>query len=67
MKRKDWFKISLEYQDRGDYAQALISIRKYIQDNPKNKRAKLLEAVYLADLSSFNYALEVLRKIKPKK
>ncbi len=65
MKKKDWFDIALEHHEEGNYSQAIVAIRKYVEKNPENKRGKLLEAVIYGDLCNYDLVLQALGEIKP--
>lgn len=62
---KDWFDKALEYQEDGNYSQAIVAISKYVEQNPSNKRGKLLKAVIYGDLSNYELVLQILDEIKP--
>jgi tetratricopeptide (TPR) repeat protein len=62
---KDWFDKALEYLDDENYSQAIVAIKKYVVQNPKNKRGKLLKAIIYGDLSNYNLVLQILEEIKP--
>jgi len=62
---KDWFKEALKFQDENNFSQSLVSIKKYVKQNPKNKLGSLLEAVIYGHLSNYNKVLEILAEIKP--
>lgn len=62
---KDWFDKALEYQEEENYSQAIVAIEKYVEQNPLNKRGKLLKAVIYGDLSNYELVLKILEEIKP--
>ena len=62
---KDWFDKALDYQEEENYSQAIVAIEKYVEQNPSNKRGKLLRAVIYGDLSNYELVLQILDEIKP--
>ena len=66
MKKKSWFKKALEYQEKGNFSQALVAIEEYLKQRPKDKVGKLLKAIIYGDLANYTLILEILEGIKPK-
>lgn len=62
---KDWFDIALHHYHEQNYSQAILSIEKYVEQNPDNKRGKLLRAIIYRELSNFDLVLQILNEIKP--
>lgn len=62
---KNWYNIALERIDQENYAQAIIAIKKYVDQNPKNKFGKLLQAIIYGHLSFYSKVLEILDFIPP--
>jgi len=59
------YDIALEHLDQENYGQAIISIERYVDENPENKNGKLLMAVIYGDLSNYTKVLEILSTISP--
>ena len=62
---RDLYDITLEHLDQENYGQALISIQRYVDENPENKNGKLLMAVIYGHLSNYTKVLEILSRIPP--
>lgn len=62
---RDLYDIALEHLDQENYGQAIISIERYVDENPENKNGKLLMAVIYGHLSNYSKVLEILSKISP--
>ncbi|MCK5146347.1 tetratricopeptide repeat protein [bacterium] len=60
----DWFAKALEHHEDGNYSQAIIAIRKYVEANPNNKAGKLLEAVIYGDLHNYDKVLKILNDLE---
>lgn len=63
--KKDWFKEALKFQDENNFSQSLVSIKRYVKQNPQNKFGHLLEAIIYGHLSNYDKVLEILEDIKP--
>ncbi len=62
---KDSFTIALDHLTKGNYSQAIVTIEKYLNQNPENKFGKLLKAIIHRNLSNYELALQLLSEIKP--
>lgn len=60
-----WFDIALRHYKHSNYAQSVLAITKYIEENPETRNGKLLKAVICRALKNYNQGVYTLEEIIP--